>query len=154
MSDLPELRRLFGDLRALELALVPWSIAQKQAFLDDQFGLQHAHFTRFHPKCDFWVIEQGLPLQPALPVGRLYLDRSGEWFRIVDIGLFGHARGGGLGGELIAWAQSEAAAAGRKGIKLHVAENNPRARALYLRTGFTDDGAVEGNHQPMVWAAP
>lgn len=152
-SDLPGLRRLFGCVRSLELALVPWAPAQKEAFLDDQFRLQHAHFVRHHAKADFWIVEQAKPLEPLHAAGRLYLDRSGESWRIVDISLFAEARGSGLGGALIAWVQEEAAATG-KGVALQVAENNPRARALYLRMGFADAGPAAHGHQPMMWRPP
>jgi ribosomal protein S18 acetylase RimI-like enzyme len=145
-GDLPFLRALFESFRAGELALVPWSAAQKAAFLDDQFRLQHLHFTRVHAGGDFWVLVQG----PAR-IGRLYLDRSGPNWRIVDIGLVSQARGHGLGSALIEWIKSAATQAGAEGVALAVAANNPRARALYLRRGFREKGGGVGSHLQMLW---
>jgi ribosomal protein S18 acetylase RimI-like enzyme len=150
-GDLPFLRTLFGSFRALELLMVPWPPEQKQAFLDDQFRLQHTHFTRFHPACGFWLVEQQRPLAAPAPVGRLYLDRSQPRWCIVDIGFMPETRGQGLGAGLIEWIKAEAAVAGVEGVALSVAANNPGARALYQRLGFTDDGPAEHMHQPMFW---
>lgn len=151
--DLPFLRDLFGGFRALELALVPWPEAQKSAFIDDQFGLQHVHFTRHYPHADFWVVMQTLPLASPRPIGRLYLDRSAREWRIVDIGFVAEARGQGLGRAAIEWIQEQAAATGAS-VALEVAADNPRAHALYLRLGFRDAAPRSATHQPMAWRAP
>lgn len=149
-SDLPFLRDLFAGFRAAELALVPWSASQKRAFIDDQFRLQHVHFTRHHAAADFWVVMQALPLALPRPIGRLYLDRSAQAWHIVDIGLLRDVQGRGLGSGLLTWIQGEAAAAGAS-LGLQVAANNPRARALYLRLDFRDCGPPGEMHQPMRW---
>lgn len=152
-DDLPFLRDLYAGLRAAELLLVPWPPAQKRAFLDDQFRLQHLHFTRVHPRCDFWVVEQANALALPRAIGRLYLDRSAAWWRIVDIGLLAEVRGQGLGGALLGWVQAQAAGMVTD-VRLSVAANAPRARSLYLRIGFVDGGAPVDNHQPMIWRCP
>lgn len=151
-GDLPFLNALYADFRAAELALAPWTAAQKTAFLEDQFRLQHVHFTRFHPRADFWVVER----PHANPVGRLYLDRSQRVWRIVDIGLAAGARGQGLGRVLLEWVQHTAAAVRATGVDLHVAHANPRAGALYARLGFREVESEAASHRRMEWrpAAP
>lgn len=153
-DNLPFLRDLFAGFRAPELALIPWSPVQKRAFTDDQFRLQHAHFTQHYSRADFWVVVQALPLASPRLVGRLYLDRSGRDWQIVDIGLAADLQGQGLGRALLEWIQDSAAAAGAKSVALQVAANNPRARALYLRLGFRDAGQSSETHQPMAWRPP
>jgi GNAT superfamily N-acetyltransferase len=145
-GDAAFLRTLYGSFRAAELVLVPWSAAEKAAFVDDQFHLQHLHFTRVGSATDFWILMQG----PGA-VGRLYLERSAPCWRIVDIGLVPEARGRGLGSALLDWISEAAVTAGAEGVALQVAASNRRARALYLRQGFRDDGAPEAAHQPMRW---
>ncbi len=124
---------------------VPWTAAQKLAFLDDQFRLQHLHFVTHYTRADFLVVEQ------TGPVGRLYLDRSTPMWRVIDIGFLPQIRGAGLGSAVLGWVMDRAAARRAGGVDLHVAAANPRARALYARMGFAPEGGVEAAHQRMVW---
>lgn len=148
-ADLDFLRRLHAQWRMPELLFLPWTAAEKQAFVDDQFRLQHLHLVRHYARADFWVILDAV----GQPIGRLYLDRSGAEWRLVDILLATGSRGARHGTRLIEWIQGEAVAA-RADLALHVAVNNPRARALYLRLGFVDTGGGDGMHLPMLWRAP
>ena len=144
-SDLPFLRALYGAVRADELAAIPWSQPQKQAFLDSQFALQHHHYVTQFPAAGFWLIEQH-----ATPVGRFYLLNEAPDFLIIDISLLPQWRGIGIGGALIADAQQAAQAAGA-GVKLHVAQRNAAARRLYQRLGFVASGQ-DGPYAEMRWA--
>jgi ribosomal protein S18 acetylase RimI-like enzyme len=148
-EDQPTLRALYGQFRAEEMAFAPWSAAQKAAFLDDQFRLQHHHFATHHPHADFWLIERAAPPSAPVVVGRLYLDRTTPTWRVLDVGLATSERGRGTGSALLIWIQNSASAAG--GVDLHVVLTNMRARSLYERLGFTADGAPVGHHQRMVW---
>jgi ribosomal protein S18 acetylase RimI-like enzyme len=152
-DDLPFFRTLYGSFRALEMALVPWTAAQKRDFLDDQFRLQHLHFTAFFARADFLLVTRAPHLAGPRDAGRLYLDRSTRCWRIVDIGLVPELRGTGIGTALIEGIKASATAAGAGGVALQVACDNARARALYVRLGFVDDGAPESFHQPMLWRA-
>jgi GNAT superfamily N-acetyltransferase len=150
-QDLAFFRNLYGSFRAAELAAAPWTTDQRRAFLDDQFRLQHLHFTRVFARADFLVVTKAVALAGPRDVGRLYLDRSERHWRIVDIGLTPEMRGTGIGTALFVGIKSAARADGAQGVALRVAQANPRARELYLRQGFADDGAPEGYHQPMLW---
>lgn len=145
IADLPFLRALYASTRARELALVRWPAAQRDAFLADQFRLQHLHFTRFHADADFWVIEQRLA---AGAIGRLYLDRSARIWRIVEIALMPAARGQGLGGALLDWVQRAAGEHHAGGVDLHVAITNPAAAALYARHGFRETPETPDSEPP------
>ena len=148
-ADLPQLAALYASFRMPELLFAPWSAAEKQRFVEEQFALQHQHFVRHFAKADFWKIRavDGGPL-----VGRLYLDRSRAEWHLIDFGLLPAVRGKGLGSALIAWLQGVAREAGARSLMLQVALNNPRATALYARTGFVNSGVAQATHQPMRWA--
>jgi predicted GNAT family acetyltransferase len=147
-ADLSFLRELYGVLRAAELAPIPWPEPMKQTFLDDQFALQHQHFVLYHASADFLVIEHH-----GQPVGRLYVARQPEQdFHIVDIALLPALRQSGIGTQLIAQLQQEAASAHRA-VTLHVDSHNPAARRLYERLGFVQIDE-EGPYQRMHWQAP
>lgn len=127
------------------MAPVPWPQAAKDAFLDDQFRLQHEHFTKVYASADFMVVEHG-----ETAVGRLYLERRAEAFLVVDIGVLPDRRGQGLGRALMAWIAEEARAAGVPKVELHVLPNNTPARRLYEGLGFERVGAESG-HLRMEW---
>jgi ribosomal protein S18 acetylase RimI-like enzyme len=150
---MPFLQALFAGLRAEEMAPVPWPQAQKDAFLADQFRLQHHHFASYFSAADFWILERSLPSGPRSPIGRLYLDRSAPLWRIIDIGFLPQARGQGIGSALLKWAQACATDAGAAGIDLHVLVSNSRAEKLYRSLGFRIEGDTQGYHRHMEWRA-
>ena len=150
-ADSAFLQALYAGFRADEMASMPWSQAQKDAFLADQFRLQHLHFVSQFSGADFWIVERANPTDVTSAVGRFYLDRSPPLWRAIDLGFSPHARGQGLGSALLTWAQACARDAGAAGIDLHVAVVNPRARSLYQRLGFRAEGVAEGYHQRMAW---
>ncbi len=152
-ADWPFLYALFASFRADEMAEVPWSPDQKDAFLREQFRLQHHHFVSHFAAADFWIVEQSQPSGPDLPVGRLYLDRSRSRWLIVDIGVLPEARGQGLGSALLKWVQASASGAGAAAVDLHVVVTNFRAERLYRSLGFRNEGIAEGYHQLVVWDA-
>ena len=150
-ADLPFLQALHASFRADEMAFMPWPQAQKDAFLADQFRLQHHHFVSQFSGADFWVVERAERTDVKSAVGRFYLDRSTPLWRAIDLGFAPDARGQGLGSALLRWAQVCARDAGAAGIDLHVTIVNARARSLYQRLGFGAEGAAEGYHQRMAW---
>ena len=68
-ADYAFLRALYRQVRAAELAPVPWSEAEKHAFCDSQFALQDQHYRKHYAHSAFFVIERA-----GLPIGRLYLN--------------------------------------------------------------------------------
>lgn len=128
-ADLPFLNRLYHSTRVEEVAVLPWSDADKAAFLDMQFQAQHAHYQAYYPKCAFDVIEL-----KGKAIGRLYLDKRQDEFRIVDIALLPEYRGCGIGSHFMKKILADAAAH-HLPVRIHVEHNNP-AMHLYLRLGF------------------
>jgi RimJ/RimL family protein N-acetyltransferase len=152
-TDQPFEQALFAGFRADEMALVPWPPAQKQAFLNQQFRLQHHHFVTHFSGADFWIVERLLPSGANAPVGRFYLDRSAPIWHVIDIGFVPEARGQGIGTALLKWAQASALAAGASGIDLQVLVTNGAAEKLYRSLGFRPEGDDEGFHRQMRWQA-
>jgi RimJ/RimL family protein N-acetyltransferase len=145
-ADIAFLRDLYRQLRAEELAPLPWPQAQKDAFLDSQFALQHRHYLTHYPDADFCLVESA-----AQPIGRLYLWRRAPQFLVIDISLVPQWRNGGIGTALIRGAQ-QLAQADEAGLNLHVDQRNDAARRLYERLGFiaTDE---DGPYTGMRWQA-
>ena len=129
-GDIPFLMRLYASTREEELKPVPWSDAQKQAFLASQFQAQRHHYRTHITACAFDVLEHN-----GEPVGRLYLERRRTRLHIVDIALMPDVRGHGLGTAILAALQAAARAQG-KGVGIMVETFNPALR-LYRRLGFT-----------------
>jgi ribosomal protein S18 acetylase RimI-like enzyme len=145
-ADLPLLARIYASTRTEELAPLPWSDAQKAAFLDMQFRAQHTHYQKHYPDADWLIVMQG-----GNEIGRLYLDRLADRHCIIDIALLPDDRGHGLGEALLRDLLDEAAAAG-KGVEIHVEKQNPAMR-LYRRLGFTTE-QDKGVYDLMRWTAP
>jgi GNAT superfamily N-acetyltransferase len=142
-ADEPFLRQVYTSTRIEELAAVPWTPEQKEAFCRMQFDAQHNHYQKFYPKASYDIIER-----EATDVGRLYVDRTETEILIVDISLLPEFRGAGLGGRILRDLQAEAQTA-RKTLTIYVEKFNP-ARRLYDRLGFqpTKD---EGVYDRMEW---
>ena len=132
-DDRPLMFALFAQSRAAEMALVDWTAAQQQAFLEHQFAAQTEAYRGAYAAGRFDVVEMD-----GLAIGRLYLADLGTdpraELRIVDIALLPMWCGRGIGSRLLAAVLAEADAAGRP-VSLHVEHWNP-ARRLYERLGF------------------
>lgn len=137
--DLPFLRVLYRQTRDDELAGTGWAEAERMAFSDQQFGMQHIHFVSHFPHAHFFVLQR-----EGRDIGRYYLDVTGEAWHVVDIALVSDARGQGIGTALLRATRDLAPA-----VTLSVAVNNPAAMRLYQRLGFVDEGAAGGMHRRM-----
>ncbi len=139
------LYRIYASTRTEELAPVPWTDAQKVAFLRMQFRAQSQDYAANYPDAAFLVI-----LVDGAPAGRLYVDRREDALLIVDIALLPEHRGNGVGGAILRDLMAQAAAAG-KPARIHVEHLNPALR-LYERLGFRriDDGGI---YLLMEWTA-
>ncbi|WP_422509109.1 GNAT family N-acetyltransferase [Stenotrophomonas sp. GZD-301] len=146
-ADLPWLVALYATTRAEELQPLPWPETVKQQFLAQQFVAQHQHYLGHYPQAHYLAIDVD-----GQPVGRVYIDETGEDDLLVDISLLPAWRGRGLGTTLIHRLQRSAAMRGR-GLRLHVQVHNPAARRLYERLGFiAGDDSGQQTHVAMRWA--
>jgi ribosomal protein S18 acetylase RimI-like enzyme len=142
-DDEPFLLRVYASTRSGELALVPWTQEQKDAFVAQQFAAQSAHYARHYPG-----LARSVVLVDGEPAGRLLVARWEQEIRIVDIALLDAFRGRGAGTALLRELIDEARATGRR-LSIHVERGN-RARRLYERLGFRPV-ADEGVYLRLEW---
>ncbi len=135
-GDLDLLCRVYASTREDEKALVGWSDSEWNEFIRVQFHLQHTQYMRNYLSPSFDVIMLG-----NTPVGRLYIDRTPEEIRIIDICLLPGYRGRGIGAGLMRKIMREGDASGIP-VTLHVEKNNP-ALSLYRRLGFEQVNSTE-----------
>jgi ribosomal protein S18 acetylase RimI-like enzyme len=142
-EDEPFLCRLYASTREDELAVVPWSQAEKDAFLEMQFNAQHTYYQEQFKQASFDLV-----LLAGQPIGRLYLDRRRDELRIIDIALLPQYRRRGIGSRLLQQVLAEADTAVLP-VRIHVEHNNP-ALKLYHRLGFRRIGD-QGVYFLMEW---
>jgi ribosomal protein S18 acetylase RimI-like enzyme len=128
-SDDPFLLALYASTRASEMALVPWTDAQKQDFLQMQFAAQKSSYAKEYPDA-----RHALICHDSESVGRVYLHRSPERFHILDITVAESRRNQGIGSGILRKIVQEAGQAG-KSTTIYVENFNPSLR-LFERLGF------------------
>jgi RimJ/RimL family protein N-acetyltransferase len=121
--------QVYASTRAEELARVPWSEAQRSAFVRMQFDAQLLHYRTHNPAATYDII-----LLDGQAIGRLYVARRGYEIRILDITLLPEHRGAGVGTFLLKELMSEAAHANLP-LNIYVESYN-RSRGLFERLGF------------------
>jgi GNAT superfamily N-acetyltransferase len=141
-ADRAFLLSVYASTRADELAVVPWTDEQKDAFLQMQFEAQDSWYHQIYPDGQFLVI-----VREGAPAGRLYLAQSDAEIRIIDIALLPEHRGHGIGSRLLADIFAAADDAGLP-VALRVEPWNP-AKRLYGRLGF-ELREQEGLYETMV----
>ncbi len=124
------LREIYACTRAQELAMVPWSDEQREAFLRMQFDAQHLHYHSQYPEADYKII-----LHHAEPVGRLYVHRTSEGIRIMDITILPAFRDQGLGIWLIRELLNEGTRLNQP-MSIWVERFN-RSKSFFERLGFS-----------------
>ena len=95
-DDTDFLVEVYGSTRAEEMAMVPWTIEQQQAFVRMQLTAQQDHYTKTYPTASYDII-----MSDSRPVGRLYVARLDQEIRIIDITLLPAERNAGIGSYLI-----------------------------------------------------
>ena len=129
-DDTDFLVEVYGSTRAEEMAMVPWTIEQQQAFIRMQFTAQQDHYTKTYPTASYDII-----MSDGRPVGRLYVARLDREIRIIDITLLPAERNAGIGSYLIKQLLDEANRA-EKVTRIFVEEFNP-SRRLFERLNFS-----------------
>lgn len=135
--------RIYASTRAEELAIVPWTDEQKEAFLRQQFEAQSKDWAEHYRDADLSVIEI-----EGRPAGRFYVQRLAEEIRLVDIALLPDFRRRGIGTQLLKRLFGEGSARNVP-VTIHVEIFNP-ARELYQRLGFVAR-AEHGVYLLMEW---
>ena len=81
-KDLPFLKKVYRSTREFELNKTNWPEEQKNQFIEFQFNAQHSYYSNAYDGADFNII-----LDNNIPVGRLYIWRTENQIRIMDIAL-------------------------------------------------------------------
>ncbi|WP_242140329.1 GNAT family protein [Sphingomonas sp. TREG-RG-20F-R18-01] len=149
--DLPFLLALYGSVRAPELQGCSWPQCRQEAFITDQFRLQHTHYLRAYSTADYWVVDRIEPDGAWVSIGRLSLDRSSRDWHLIELSLVAIERGRGRGTALIRWVQRAGAVASADSVGLHVARDNPGAIRLYARMGFRRVPSHFSTHARLCW---
>lgn len=128
-DDYAFLLEVYASTRADEMALVPWSADQQQAFVRMQFAGQQEHYQNTFPTASHQIIRLS-----CRPVGRLYVARLEQEIRIVDITVMPAERNAGIGSFLLSGLLDEAGGVG-KVVRIYVENFNPSLR-LFERLNF------------------
>ena len=128
-QDRDFLLQLYISTREAELQQTGWPQTGIHSFLRQQFEAQFHSYRQLYPDAEFQLVEY-----EVVPVGRLYLSRTEDEYRLIDIALLPEYRGRALGAFLIRQVMDAANANGSP-VSLHVEHANPAIR-LYSRLGF------------------
>jgi|ERR1044071_444436 ribosomal protein S18 acetylase RimI-like enzyme len=140
------LLKAYASIRAEELAQVPWSEAQRDAFLKMQFDAQQLHYKTHNPNATHDLI-----LLNTQAIGRLYVARRDREIRILDLTLLPEYRNRGIGTLLIKDMMAEAASAA-KPLTIYVESYNPSYQ-LFKRLGFHKTEEDDGVNHLLEWRA-
>jgi len=121
---------VYASTRAAEMAQVPWSPEQKNAFVKMQYAAQKQHYAAEYPQASHHIII----LAGDAPVGRLYLARNDEAFHILDITILPQHRKRGIGSTLLRQIMDEARQAA-KPVTIYIENFNPSLE-LFRHLGF------------------
>ncbi len=135
------LRQVYGSTRAEALSHTQLDATQQQAFIDMQFHAQREDYLRRFPDAEYNVVLRG-----DRRVGRFYIAKLPEEFRILDLTILPEYRNTGIGTELLTNLLDEAARAGKVALRRGVAlrrrpvriflDNGSSAIRLFQRLGF------------------
>jgi GNAT superfamily N-acetyltransferase len=124
------LQRVYASSRAEELAQTGWTEEEKQSFLQLQFTAQWQDYSNRFPDA-----EQSIVLHEGNPAGRIWVNRSNEEVRLLDITLLPEFRNSGIGAVLLQRLQDEARALGIP-LRHAVYKDNLSAIHFYQNLGF------------------
>ena len=135
---------VYASTRAQELAQVEWQPGQQEAFVKWQFEMQRREYDARFPDADYNVIE--IDGQPA---GRIWIGRSADQIRLLDIALLPEFQNRGVGTLLVNSLIQEAVISG-KHLRHMVFVLNDNADRFYERLGFV---VIEeqGGYKHMEW---
>src|ERR1700687_4290946 len=118
-EDQAFLLEVYATTRAEELALVPWTAEQREAFVRMQFNAQDSSYRAQFPKASYQVI-----LVDDEPAGRVYVLREEAEILILDITVLPQHRNRGIGTGLLRELLVEGAETG-KAVRIWVEHFNP-----------------------------
>jgi GNAT superfamily N-acetyltransferase len=146
-DDDPFLLSVYTSTRAEELAQVEWQSGQQEVFIKWQFEMQRREYDARFAEAEYDLIE--IDGQPA---GRIWMGRSEDEIRLLDIALLPEFQNRGAGTVLINWLVDEAKATGKR-LRHMVFVLNNNAHRFYERLGFVEIEDI-GGYKHMEWKQP
>jgi len=128
-EDKELLFKIFASTRKEEMLQSDWNNEQINDFLQMQFNLQHNQYMQNYQNPNFDII-----FCDNKPVGRLYINRTIDDIRIIDISILPEYRFMGIASKLLKELITESENK-QIPLSLHVEFNNP-ALQWYERLGF------------------
>lgn len=135
---------VYASTRAEELAQVQWEPGQQETFVKWQFEMQRREYDVRFPDAEYDVIE--IDGQPA---GRIWIGRTSEEIRLMDIALLPEFQNRGAGTLLVKSLIEEAGEANKRLRHMVFALNN-EAQRFYERLGFVEIDDF-GGYKHMEW---
>ena len=135
---------VYASTRADEMALVPWSAEQKDAFVKWQAELQRTEYESTYPGAEYDII-----LIDGQPAGRIWIARNQDEIRLLDIALLPEFQNRGAGSQLLRQLIDESRQTSTP-LRHMVFVHNNNAQRFYDRLGFVviDD---LGAYRQMEW---
>jgi|SRR5690349_15092813 len=143
-EDDPFLLSLYAGTRAAELAQVEWQPGQQETFVQWQFEMQRREYNVRFPDAEYDLIEVS-----GQPAGRIWIGRTAEEIRLLDIALLPEFQNRGIGTHLIDWLIDEAKTTGKR-LRHMVFVLNNNAHRFYERFGFVEIEDI-GGYKHMEW---
>jgi len=134
------LLQVYASTRQEEMAMVPWTAEQRDAFLQMQCTAQLAHYRTHYPQAAHLII-----LHDDQPAGRVYVDHGPVVTHILDVTVLPEYRNRGIGTAVVRWMMTAG-----KPVSIHVEQFNPSLR-LFERLGFARV-AEKGMHFLLQWS--
>jgi GNAT superfamily N-acetyltransferase len=134
---------VYASTRMDELTHTGWDDAQKLSFLKLQFAAQQQYY-----RDRFSGGEHHIILVDDLPAGRIYVSKSDEEIRILDITVLPRYRNAGTGTSILQGVLAEAKSLNRP-VRIYVESFN-RSLGLFQRLGFRK-AEEAGMHFLMEW---
>src|SRR4051812_12429232 len=129
-EDYEDLVRIYAGTRADELAMTPWDDAQKLTFCRSQYDAQKREYDSRFPDAEYDVVSLD-----GRTVGRLWVGRSDEEIRLLDIALVTEVQNMGVGTALLKRLIEESRQTGKR-LRHMVFILNTDALRFYKRLGF------------------
>ncbi|MFC2078995.1 GNAT family N-acetyltransferase [Candidatus Bipolaricaulota bacterium] len=146
-DDADLLLAIFAGTREKERQTVQWRPAEWADFVRSQQELQTAHYSKHFAEASHRII-----LCLGIPVGSIWVCRSRDEIRLLDLAILPGYRSKGIGTHLIHRLQAEAIELGKQ-LRHTVESDNLSALRFYLRLGFRKVDEY-GLHISMEWNGP
>jgi GNAT superfamily N-acetyltransferase len=144
-ADRPFLFRVYASTRREELRPLGWDEEATQAFLRTQFEHEDRDWNLHKPGAQCMVV-----LRSGRPVGRLYVARTPQEIRVMDLTLLPQHRGQRIGTSLVGSLLDEARLT-RRTVRMNVGRSSPMGE-LCRKLGFLP-AATRGGTWLMEWTA-